>query len=226
MTTLKERAIKLRTAGYSYSMIRKKIGVPKATLSNWLTFIPFKPNKAVLNQIGGAKLKSALYKQNLKFEDIARMKVEAKKDIGVLSERDMFMLGVGLYMGEGSKSFEQVQVTNSDPIIIKTAMIWLKTFLKLDTKNFIIQIHAYPDTDLVKSVNFWSKETGIPASQFSKTIIDNRRNKSKLNKRKLPYGTVGLRIKNGGTISPGIKSLHRKIMGWIDSSTKQIKLRV
>lgn len=222
MNKLKEKAIKLRNAGYSYSMINERIGVPKATLSNWLAFIPFQPNQEVLKKIGKAKLKSALYKQNLKFEDIAKMKLEASEDVGVLSQRDLFMLGIGLYMGEGAKSFEQVNIVNSDPVIIKAGMKWLKTFLKLDIKNFSVAIHAYPDTDLVKSVNFWSKATKIPKHQFFKVIIDKRRNKSQLNKRKLPYGTVSLRIKNGGTIFPGVKSLHRKIMGWIDSATKQI----
>jgi|SRR3989344_610825 len=222
MNILKEKAIKLRKAGYSYSMINGRLGIPKATLSNWLAFIRFQPNQEVIEKIGKAKLKSALYKQNLKFKDIAKRKLEANEDVGILSARDMFMLGIGLYMGEGSKSFEQVQVTNSDPVIIKTAITWLKVFLKLDIKNFVIQIHAYPDTDLVKSVNFWSAETGVPKSQFSKIIIDKRKNKSLLNKRKLPYGTVSVRIKSGGTIFPGVKSLHRKIMGWIESSTKQI----
>lgn len=222
MNQLKIKAIKLRNAGYSYSMIGDKIGVSKSTLSNWLTFIPFKPNKEVFLKIGKAKLKSALYKQNLKFQNIAKMKAEAIKDVGSLSQRDIFMLGIGLYMGEGSKSFEQVQVTNSDPIIIKTTITWLKNFLKLDVRNFTLTIHAYPDTDVTKSTSFWSKKTGIPKKQFCKTIIDNRKNKSLLNKRKLPHGTVSLRIRSGGTIFPSVKSLHRKIIGWIESSTKQI----
>lgn len=222
MNQLREKAIKFRIAGYSYSMIREKLGVPKATLSNWLAFIPFKPNKEVLQKIGKAKLKSALYKQNLKFEDIELMKLEAEKDIGTLSQRDMFMLGIGLYMSEGSKSFEQVQITNSDPVIIKTAIAWLRNFLKLDLQNFVIQIHAYPDTEITKSISFWSRKTGISKNQFSKTIIDNRNNKSIFNKRKLPYGTISLRIKKGETTIRGVKSLHRKIMGWIESATKQI----
>jgi len=212
----------LRIAGYSYSIIREKTGISKSTLSNWLAFIPFKPNKEVIEKIGRAKLKSALYKQDLKFKNIKAMKEEAIKDIGLLSERDIFMLGIGLYMGEGSKSLEQVNVTNSDPIIIKTAIRWLKTFLKLNNKNFTIAIHAYPDTNLIKSIDFWSKYTKIPKEQFSKIIIDSRKNKSLFNKRKLPYGTVSLRVKNGGTILPGVKGCHRKIMGWIESSTKQI----
>jgi len=222
MNSLKLKAIKLRNAGYSYSIIRDKTGVSKSTLSNWLTFIPFQPNQEVLEKVGKAKLKSALYKQNLKFENIAKMKTEAEKDIGLLSERDLFMLGIGLYMGEGSKSLEQVSVTNSDPVIIKTAIQWFRKFLKLETKNFTLAIHAYPDTNLVESMNFWSKETKIPKVQFSKIVIDNRKNKSPLNKRKLLYGTVSLRIKNGGTIIPGVKGLHRKIMGWIENATKQI----
>ena len=223
MNLLKEKAIKLRNAGYSYSMINAKIGVPKATLSNWLTFIPFQPNQEVLNKIGRAKLKSALYKQNLKFEDIANMKAQANKDVGLLSQRDMFMLGIGLYMGEGSKSFEQVRIVNADPTIIKTSIAWLKIFLKLNTKNFRITIHAYPDTDIVKSIDFWSKETKLPKNQFSKAVIDNRKNKSLLNGRKLLHGTATLYIKNGGTISPGVKSLHRKIMGWIESANQQVQ---
>jgi len=222
MNPLKEKAIRLRNAGYSYSMINDKLGIPKATLSNWLAFIPFQPNEEVLKKVGKAKLKSALYKQNLKFEDIAKMQLEASEDVGLLSERDIFMLGIGLYMGEGAKAFEQVQITNSDPIIIKTAIMWLKTFLKLDIKNFTISIHAYPDTDLIESVNFWSRETGIPKNQFYKTIIDTRKGKLSLNKRKLPYGTISLRLKKGETAILGIKSSHRKIMGWIESATKQI----
>jgi len=136
MNVLKEKAIKLREAGYSYSMINGKLGIPKATLSNWLAFIRFQPNQEVIEKIGKAKLKSALYKQKLKFENIVAMKIQAAKDIGVLSKRDLFMLGIGLYMGEGSKSFEQVQITNSDPVIIRTAVTWLKTFLNLDIVNF------------------------------------------------------------------------------------------
>src|SRR3989344_5514509 len=159
MNQLKTRAIKLRIAGYSYSIIREKTGISKSTLSNWLAFIPFKPNKEVIEKIGRAKLKSALYKQDLKFKNI---------------------------------------------------------------KNFTIAIHAYPDTNLIKSIDFWSKYTKIPKEQFSKIIIDSRKNKSLFNKRKLPYGTVSLRVKNGGTILPGVKGCHRKIMGWIESSTKQI----
>ena len=36
----KERAIKLRLKGLSYSQIKEKIGLSKSTLSNWLSAYP------------------------------------------------------------------------------------------------------------------------------------------------------------------------------------------
>ena len=68
MDSLKVKAIKLRKLGYSYSIIKNKIGAPKSTLSNWLNFISFKPNKEVLKKIGKAKLKSGLFKHSQKLK--------------------------------------------------------------------------------------------------------------------------------------------------------------
>ncbi|MCX6813477.1 MAG: helix-turn-helix domain containing protein, partial [Candidatus Azambacteria bacterium] len=128
MNPLKQNAIKLRKAGYSYSMISKELNVAKSTLSNWLTNIPFKPNKEVLKRVGKAKLKSALYKQKIKFENITRMKNEAAREVGEVSLRDLFMLGIGLYLGEGSKSHEEVRIASADPTIIKLGIKWLTEF--------------------------------------------------------------------------------------------------
>lgn len=222
MNQLKIKAIKLRENGCSYGMIKNSLGISKSTLSNWLSSIPFKPNQEVINRIGEARLKSAIYKQTVKFEDINRRKNEAKQEIGKLSTRDLFMLGVGLYLGEGSKALEEIRIVNSDPAIIKLSIKWLKEACNLNIKNFKITVHDYPDNDLDYNVRFWSEETGLPIEQFGKTVVDTRKNKSTFNKRKLPYGTAHLYVRSGGTIFPGVKSLHRKIIGWIEAITQQI----
>jgi hypothetical protein len=222
MNMLKEKAIKLRFAGYSYGMIKQRLGVPKGTLSNWLARIPFEPNQAVIKRVGEAKLKSARYKHRLKFENIAKMKSEAEADIGTLSARDIFMLGIGLYIGEGSKSQEEVRVVNADPDILRLAMTWLMNFGKVNLDHIRVAIHGYSDHDKGELLKFWSKALHIPRSQFIKINIDTRENKSVFKARKLPYGTAHLYIRGGGTLLPGVKGLHRKIMGWIESSIKQI----
>ncbi len=212
---VKQKALGLRKEGYSYSYISKLTQIPKSTLSEWLTNIDYSPNKYTLDTIGKARTASGLKKHLIKVKSLDSAKIRAEKDIGKLSKRDLFMLGLGVYIGEGTKSFDSTRITNADPKIIKFSIRWLKEICGLETKNLRIRIHLYPDNDEEKCVNFWSKETGIPISQFLKSIVD-RRNNKKVNKRgKLPFGTahlslVGFRDKRFGV------NLHRLILAWID----------
>ena len=48
-----------------------------------------------------------------------KAKEEARKEIGEITKRDLFMLGIGIYIGEGAKTFDIVRVINADPKIIK-----------------------------------------------------------------------------------------------------------
>ena len=45
---IKEKAIKLRKEGYSYSYIKDKLGISKGTLSYWLRDIKYVPNEYTL----------------------------------------------------------------------------------------------------------------------------------------------------------------------------------
>ena len=220
--TLRQKAINLRKKGYSYGMIGKKLGLVKSTLSNWLQKIPYTPNEEVLNRIGKARMKMAATKRKQMLNNIQSMERLAKKDIGKISKRDLFLLGIGLYLGDGEKTYENVVITNSDPNIIKIAIKWFQNICGFEIKNFIPSIHLYPDNNIKKALNYWSKITGIPKKQFNKTQVDQRINKSEKKKRKLPYGTLHLKTKGFGKKNFG-RSLHRRIMGWIDAVEKQIK---
>lgn len=222
---LKEKAINYRKKGYSYNMISKKIGVNKSTLSNWLNKIPYSPNKEVIRRIGLAKLKSASFKHNQKMDEIAEMRKLAKKELGEITKRDLWILGIGLYLGEGNKSYENLGFSNSDPEIIKILIAWFKKNCHLKNKNLNPFIHAYPDNDIEKTIDYWSKITGVPKNQFGKTYIDKRTEKSRVKRKTLPYGTIDLRIRSHGEKEFG-KRLHRRIMGWIESTTKQINAGV
>lgn len=203
-------------------MIKEDLGVSKSTLSDWLSRVPFTPNEEVIRRVGDARLKSARFKHRLKFENIKNMKKEATSDIGTLSARDIFMLGIGLYFGEGSKAQEEVRIVNSDPVVIKIMLRWFRDFCGVQSHHIRAAIHGYPDNDIDELMNFWSRKLDISREQFIKTSIDTRQNKSPQSKRKLPYGTVHVYVRGGGTLPLGVKSLHRKIMGWIESSAGQI----
>lgn len=219
--SLKEKAINYRKQGYSYNMISQKLGFAKSTLSDWLKEISYRPNKEVEKRIGLGRTKSAQYRHNQKINSIKEIKGIAKKELGKLTKRDLWLLGIGLYIGEGTKLQENAQVTNSDPEIIKLIIKWLREICNLNTENFTIAIHTYPDNNIKNTINFWSKTTGIPEKQFSKTQIDRRINKTNKKKRKLPHGTARLTIRANGKKEFGV-NLHRRIMGWIEATLSQI----
>jgi len=205
-------------------MISEKLGLSKSTLSNWLKEIPYKPNSKVLKRIQLAPAKSAEVVHNRKVANIVRAKRLAKKELDKLTKRDLWMLGIGLYLGEGTKMQESTRIINSDPEIIKTAIAWFKKICGLSVKNFTIAIHTYPDNDIKKTISYWSKVTGIPKNQFGKTQIDRRTNKSNKKRRRLPYGTAHLTIKANGKKEFGV-NLHRRIEGWIEAALSQINRR-
>lgn len=217
MLSLKEKAISYRNKGYSYGMITEKIGVNKSTLSNWLAKVPFSPNKQLIKRIGLAKLKSASFKHNQKISEIKEMTNLAREELGQMTKRDLWLLGIGLYLGEGTKSYEFVRVVNSDPQVIRIAMKWFRSACGLSDENFNPYIHAYPDNDIEKTIKYWSEITGIKKEQFGKTQIDTRINKVAIKKKSLPYGTLHLHIRSGGNKEFG-RRLHRRIMGWIEAS--------
>lgn len=120
------------------------------------------------------------------------------------------MLGLGLYIGEGTKSSSLVCVVNADPRVISLSIRWFMEAFKVGRKNFRIRLHIYPDCDEAESLRFWSMKTGIPESQFLQSVFDRRLDKKSTKSGKLPHGTADLRINANGNPRFGV-FLKRKV---------------
>ena len=207
---IKQKAIDLRKQGYSYNYILKHVSVAKSTLSDWLHDIPFTPNQYTLDTIGKAHIASGVYKHQIKVKSLEKAELQARKDILNLSDRDIMMLGLGLYIGEGGKTDGLIRIINSDPKVIKLAIKWFKFSFGIKTENIKVRLFLYPDNIEKDCIEYWSKQIGVPDSQFFKPTIDIRTNKKMSNKRKLPFGTAHMSINGSGVY------LHRLIMAWIN----------
>ncbi len=205
--------LELRNAGYSYTYISAQTGISKSTLSGWLGAVPYIPNEETVLKIGKARAASGEAKNKVKRESIAFAGEEALKDIGKVSERDLFMLGLGLFIGEGSKSSQLVSFVNSNPKVVRFIVHWFTQVLGLSKKNITIRLHLYPDNDQLACVLFWSNVTNIPTRQFQKTYIDRRENKKAIKTGKLPYGTAHVVIRSRGEKRFGVH-LARKIQAY------------
>lgn len=212
---IKEKAIKLRKEGYSYTYIMKHVSVSKSTLSDWLYNIPFAPNKHTQETIGNARIASGLYRNKLKRQSVDEAKEEAYKNITELSERDISMLGLGLYIGEGSKTDGITRIINSDPKIIKMVLRWFHIQFGIKNENLRVRLHIYPDVDAGEAIQFWSKTLSIDKKCFSKPTVDSRTNKKASHAGKLPYGTAHVTVKGLGNKKLGMY-LHRYIMALMD----------
>lgn len=203
-------------------MITETLGVPISTMSYWFKDRPFVPNKEVLRRIQYGPIKSGALRHNQKLEDIAKRTQAGRAEIGKLSKRDLWMLGLGIYIGEAAKTIESVRISNSDPVVIAIAIRWLKEVCGLSKENMTIRIHIYPDNNEAESKDYWQKITGLPMENFRKTMVDGRTNKKTSNRSKLPHGTAHISVISNGDIEKGA-ALHRKIKGWIDGALEQVQ---
>ncbi|MBU1255434.1 hypothetical protein KKE74_01450 [Patescibacteria group bacterium] len=214
----KIKAEELRKQGQSIKEIAKKLKVSKGSVSLWCRDI--KLTKKQIKKLeqrmikGGHKgrLKGAKVMKERRLERIKCLKKEALKEIGSINKRDLFVIGIGLYWGEGSKTDNKISFHNSDPMIIKFIMRWFKECFQLPKERFTayVIINEIHKNRLDKVEKYWSKITKIPSNQFRKTVLTRVKNKKVYANFNNHYGTLVVRI----TKSSG---LFYKIQGYIDS---------
>ncbi len=126
-----------------------------------------------------------------------------------------------IYIGVGSKSIESVRIVNSDPEVIKISIKWFKEVCGLGNDNLILSLNLYPGNSEEDSTLYWSEVTGLPRSNFRKTQIDIRKNKTAKLRRKLPYGTVQIRVRASRDPLKRVV-LFRRIRGWTKGALDQV----
>ncbi len=210
----KQRAVELRGKGMSYSLISEQLGVSKSTLSNWLKDLPYTPNEVVLSRIRRGQGTYGLRRRQIRIDDIALLKAKGISEVGKVSKRDLWMIGLGLWIGEGSKTMEQIRLVNSDPRVVRLFIRWLREICELQDENITIAMHLYPDSDELSSMKYWMSITKLPKRQFRKTQIDRRLDKKRLKIGKTPYGTLHITVASNHNPDKGVR-LYRRMMGWI-----------
>jgi len=169
----KQKALIMRRKGMSYSQIKDKLGISKSTLSGWLYNMPLS-EKRIRELQADSPIRIERFRNTMRAKREARLEKvfqKVSKDIGVFSEREIFLLGLFLYWGEGTKMQKgSVVLTNTNPSMLKFFIKWLELF-NVKRKNLKIKLHLYSDMNIKKSIGFWSKELKIPVSQFRKSYI-------------------------------------------------------
>ncbi|KKU44538.1 MAG: hypothetical protein UX63_C0033G0011 [Microgenomates group bacterium GW2011_GWB1_46_7] len=168
------RALELRKLGWSYSQIKKELGIAKSTASKWLNKYPLTYEQLDKLQFHNEKRiehfrATMARKRQTIFDDAVD-----KQDIlvGELTERELYFCGLALYWGEGGKThYYELTFSNTDPRMIRFFLIWLKNAIKYPSHNIKIKLHLYQDMDIDDEVSYWSEITHVRKEYFEKPYI-------------------------------------------------------
>lgn len=221
----KQKAIGLRLTGKTYTEISKVLHIPKSTLSGWLHSIELsgQARERIAQKYKIGSYKGLLQKAKLQTEmAIARSvktRLESEKDIIKIGDKELFLIGLGLYLGEGHKkaittngikrTYHPVSLSNSDPLIVKLFIKFLIRICQVDKERIKLSIHMYSRQDEQKAKIFWIETTQLPGSNFRQSYFG----VSKASKRKKPHNHLP-----NGTLKITVHDtmLYHRIMGWLN----------
>lgn len=215
----KEKAINLRRQGLSYSEILREVPVAKSTLSLWLRSVNLSnPQKQRLTEKKLAGMQRGwIAKRNQRIDLTKKIKLNAKNEIKNISKKELWLVGIALYWAEGNKEkphniSQGVAFSNSDPMMIRVFMKWLRKILKIpeDDIKYELYIHENSKNKTIDSIQYWSEITGTSQNKFKYVYLKrNKINTKRKNTNENYYGLLRIRI-NKST------NLNRKISGWIE----------
>jgi len=209
---LKLKARSLRKSGLSIREIQKRLKVSKSSVSIWVRDIRLTKKqleKLYLNKKTGnlkGSIIAAMNKIRKREKLTKKLMQEGKKEVGKLSKRDKFVIGISMYFAEGDKTDKSVVFSNTDSQAIKFMVDWLRKVCKVPEEKFRCNLYIHDNLNEKEAKKFWSDLIKIPLSQFRKSYIV-KNNPNRLRKVKHKYGVLRVTVSN--------VNLHRKIMGWI-----------
>lgn len=196
--TEKIKARALREQGFSIKEIERKLGVRRSSVSVWVRDIELtKLQRKRLSLRGLAvDVMERRRQTRQKHENARRMRFlqAGHADIFSREELDIFMLGVGLFWGEGSKTNRgTIELSNTDPRIIQIFVKFLTAVCGLSRSKLRGHVGIHSHLSIESAEKYWSGVSGIPRSQFSKTSFQKSR-AGKGERDPLPYGTFSVAV--------------------------------
>lgn len=203
---IKQKAKNLRNSGKSIKDISVIFNISKSTASYWCRDIKLSENaikkisKNTQNKITAGLLRYSENKREDRMNRTKNNKEDGVRMIGKLSERDILMIGIGLYWGEGYKeSNGEMGFTNSSPDMVKFYIKWLEILkVSKDDLIFRLTINDFFKKEEKTIKSFWVKYLNVRDEQFSKTtkIKTNLKKASIKNKDKYK-GVLRVKVRRG-----------------------------
>lgn len=214
----RKKAIALRKLGYSYHQVLAHVPVAKSTLSLWLRSVGLsrQQKQRLTKRRRAAGRRGAQKRLQQRLDITKRLQQNAKKHIGeYLSKRELLLIGAALYWAEGTKEQEArpgsgVQFTNSDPVMVKFFLRWLRVIFAVPRKSIYFELYVHESN--AKSVRaiqqFWAATLNYDVSHFACVYYKKNARSAKPHARQNYQGVVKVRVRASS-------HLVRTMQGWV-----------
>ncbi len=168
------------------------------------------------NKFLAGMLRYSERKRKERIERRESFKISGADLVGKVTERDMLVMGLGMYWGEGYKyENSELGFTNSNPKIIIFYIRWLNLFgVSINDLIFRLTINSFFKEYESEIKSFWINLLGVKEIQFSKTtIIKTLLLKASLEERQRYKGILRVKARRG-------LDLKNKILGAIEHISK------
>lgn len=173
----RNEAVLRRIRGETIPDIAGKLHVSKASVSLWTRDIAIP--KRTLRVMRERQMKNRLLAHEARRrgtkDKLAAAEREARQRFMQknIDRREALLLCSLLYWCEGSKSKNDTEFTftNAEPLMIRGFLSLFRTaFPDADPKKLRVNMHLHEYHDERRQRKFWSRVTGIPEAQFTKTF--------------------------------------------------------
>lgn len=220
----KEEAIALRRKGKTYREILLEVPVAKSTLSEWFREVELStPQKQRITQKRkDAGLRGAQARKNTRLAEVKWELLAGAKDIGKITERELWLIGTALYWAEGSKQnsrspSEGLTFGNSDYRMLAVYLAWLCS-LKVSESSIVFELYVHRDRkeDSDEFRRWWVNKLEISAERLTRVYLKNGNPKTKrLNVGDLYHGLLRIKVKTSTT-------MNRRVQGWVAGIVEEI----
>ena len=210
---LRAKARELRAEGKTYDEIEEALGVSRSSVSLWVRDLP-RPPRRKPPEDRREYMEREHWAPRRERRELERQAVKdgAAAEVGRMSERELFLVGVALYWSEGAKDKpysrrECVTLINSDPGLIRVYLAWLD-LLGVDRSALRFRLSIHESADVAKAQEYWAALTGVPVGeQQSPSLKKHNPQTARYNTGDDYRGCLVVKVLGGA-------DLYRRIEGW------------
>jgi transcriptional regulator with XRE-family HTH domain len=160
----RQRARELRARSWTLQEIADELGVAKGSVSVWVRDVDFTPKPR--NRGHSGQQPHPLHLK--KVAEIERCRIEAEAAYRELTDEQLDAFALGLYAGEGAKTPGAVSMANTNPVLLRLFVDWLRRRFRVDEARLRARLYLHEGLDLDAATSFWSAAVSIPIDQFQR----------------------------------------------------------